>query len=52
VACARAHLQIAKAIARRDPDAAGKAMREHVHQVEGYVLASLDEESFGLAAGG
>jgi DNA-binding GntR family transcriptional regulator len=52
VACARAHLQIAKAITRRDPEAAGKAMREHVHQVEGYVLASLDEESLGLAAGG
>jgi DNA-binding GntR family transcriptional regulator len=46
VACARAHVQIAKAIARRDSDAAGKAMREHVRQVEGYVLASLDEESF------
>ncbi|MFL5859476.1 MAG: GntR family transcriptional regulator [Solirubrobacteraceae bacterium] len=52
VACARAHIRIARAIARRDPDAAGKAMREHVHQVEGYVLASLDEESLGLAAGG
>jgi DNA-binding GntR family transcriptional regulator len=52
VACARAHLQIAKAIRRHDPGAAGKAMREHVHQVEGYVLASLDEESLGLAAGG
>lgn len=51
VACARAHLQIAKAIARRDPPAAGKAMREHVTQVEGYVLASLDEESLSLAAG-
>jgi GntR family transcriptional regulator, rspAB operon transcriptional repressor len=45
VACARAHVKIAKAIARRDPEAAGKAMREHVRQVEGYVLASLDEES-------
>ena len=45
VACARAHVQIAKAIARRDPEAAGKAMGEHVRQVEGYVLASLDEES-------
>ena len=52
VACARAHVQIAKAIARHDPDAAGKAMREHVTQVEGYVLASLDEESLGLTAGG
>jgi DNA-binding GntR family transcriptional regulator len=52
VACARAHVQIAKAIARHDPDAAGKAMREHVHQVEGYVLASLDEESLGLTTGG
>ena len=52
IACARAHLQIAKAITRRDPAAAGKAMREHVHQVEGYVLASLDEESLGITAGG
>jgi DNA-binding GntR family transcriptional regulator len=52
VACARAHMKIAKALARRDPDAAGKAMREHVHQVEGYVLASLDEESVGLTSAG
>jgi DNA-binding GntR family transcriptional regulator len=52
IACARAHVRIAKAIARRDPDGARKAMREHVHQVEGYVLASLDEDSFGLGAGG
>jgi GntR family transcriptional regulator, rspAB operon transcriptional repressor len=52
VACARAHVRIAKAIARRDPDAARKAMREHVHQVEGYVRASLDEDSFGLSAQG
>jgi GntR family transcriptional regulator, rspAB operon transcriptional repressor len=51
VACARAHVLIAKAIARRDSDAAGKAMREHVHQVEGYVLASLDEDSLAVAAG-
>jgi GntR family transcriptional regulator, rspAB operon transcriptional repressor len=51
VACARAHVRIAKAIARRDPDAARKAMRAHVHQVEGYVLASLDEESLGPGAG-
>jgi DNA-binding GntR family transcriptional regulator len=50
VACARAHLRIAEWILRRDPEAAGKAMREHVHQVEGYVLASLNEESLGLAA--
>jgi DNA-binding GntR family transcriptional regulator len=48
VACARAHVRIARAIARRDPDGARKAMRDHVHQVEGYVLASLDQESFGL----
>jgi DNA-binding FadR family transcriptional regulator len=52
VACARAHLRIAKAITRHDPDAAGKAMREHVNQVEGYVRASLDEESLGLVADG
>jgi DNA-binding GntR family transcriptional regulator len=49
VACARAHVRIARAIARRDPDAARQAMRDHVHQVEGYVLASLDEESLELA---
>jgi DNA-binding GntR family transcriptional regulator len=48
VACARAHVRIAKAIARHDADAACKAMSAHVHQVEGYVLASLDEESLGL----
>jgi DNA-binding GntR family transcriptional regulator len=52
IACAQAHVRITKAIARRDPDGARKAMRQHVHQVEGYVLASLDEESFGTAAGG
>lgn len=50
IACARAHVQIVKAIARRDTDAAREAMRKHVHQVEGYVLASLDEDSPGLAA--
>lgn len=46
VACARAHVLIAEAIARRDPDAARRAMRDHVRQVEGYVLASLAEETF------
>jgi GntR family transcriptional regulator, rspAB operon transcriptional repressor len=51
VVCARAHVRIAKAIARRDTGAAGKAMSDHVRQVEGYVLASLDEESLGVAAG-
>jgi DNA-binding GntR family transcriptional regulator len=48
VACARAHVRIAKAIARRDADAARRAMRDHVQQVEGYVLASLAEEAFDL----
>lgn len=52
VACAQAHVRIAKAIARRDPDGALKAMREHVHQVERYVLASLEEESPVPAVGG
>jgi GntR family transcriptional regulator, rspAB operon transcriptional repressor len=44
VACAKAHVRIAKAIERRDPEAARQAMREHVRQVEGYVLASLPDE--------
>jgi DNA-binding GntR family transcriptional regulator len=52
VACARAHVRIAEALARRDPDAARQAMRDHIRQVEGYVLASLAEESFKPAAGG
>jgi DNA-binding GntR family transcriptional regulator len=50
VACARAHVRIADAIARRDTDAARRAMRDHVQQVEGYVLASLAEEAFELTA--
>jgi GntR family transcriptional regulator, rspAB operon transcriptional repressor len=52
IACARAHVRIAETIARRDPDAARQAMRDHVRQVEGYVLASLAEESFELTADG
>src|SRR6201996_592274 len=48
VACARAHVRIAKAIARRDADAARRAMRDHVQQVEGYVLTSLAEEAVEL----
>lgn len=48
VACARAHVQIGEALRRRDPDAARKRMRDHVRQVEGYVLASLAEETFEL----
>jgi DNA-binding FadR family transcriptional regulator len=44
VACAQAHVRIAEAIKRRDPEAARHAMREHVRQVEGYVLASLSDE--------
>ncbi len=51
VACARAHVRIAEAIRRRDPDAARRAMRDHVRQVEGYVLASLAEETLEPAAG-
>jgi DNA-binding GntR family transcriptional regulator len=50
VACARAHMRIAEAIARRNPDAARRAMGDHVQQVEGYVLASLAEEAFELTA--
>jgi DNA-binding GntR family transcriptional regulator len=46
VACARAHVMIGEAISRRDPDAARTRMRDHVRQVEGYVLASLAEEAF------
>jgi DNA-binding GntR family transcriptional regulator len=44
VACARAHLPIAAAVAARDPEAAFRAMRAHVRQVEGYVLASIAED--------
>jgi DNA-binding GntR family transcriptional regulator len=48
VACARAHVRIAEAIAQRDCDAARQRMRDHLRQVEGYVLASMSEESFEL----
>jgi GntR family transcriptional regulator, rspAB operon transcriptional repressor len=47
VDCARAHVEIAKAVAARDADAAFVAMRAHVRQVEGYVLASLDDGDEG-----
>jgi GntR family transcriptional repressor for pyruvate dehydrogenase complex len=50
VACARAHVRIADAITRRDTNAARRAMRDHVQQVEGYVIASLAEEAFELTA--
>ena len=39
VDCAEAHVRIADAIARRDTAAAESAAREHIRQVEGYVLA-------------
>jgi DNA-binding GntR family transcriptional regulator len=45
VACARAHIEIAAAVAGREPEAAFRAMRAHVRQVEGYVLASIAEDS-------
>ncbi len=52
VACARAHVGIVDAITRRDPDGARRAMRDHVRQVEGYVLAGLDEDALAPAADG
>jgi DNA-binding GntR family transcriptional regulator len=39
VDCAQAHVRIADAIARRDVLEAETAAREHIRQVEGYVLA-------------
>jgi DNA-binding GntR family transcriptional regulator len=39
VDCARGHVQIADAIARKDIAGAEAAAREHIRQVEGYVLA-------------
>jgi DNA-binding GntR family transcriptional regulator len=51
VDCAQAHMRIVDAIARRDSDGARHAMRDHVRQVEGYVLASLDEEALTIAGG-
>jgi GntR family transcriptional regulator, rspAB operon transcriptional repressor len=45
VLCARAHVVIHDALAGRDPDLARRAMCDHVSQVEGYVLASLDEDA-------
>jgi DNA-binding GntR family transcriptional regulator len=39
VDCGRDHVQIADAITRRDTAAAEAAAREHIRQVEGYVLA-------------
>jgi DNA-binding GntR family transcriptional regulator len=45
VHCARAHMVVVDALVDRDPTRARQAMRDHVHQVEGYVLASLDEDA-------
>lgn len=45
VECARAHVRVAEAIRRGDAPEASAAMRAHVHQVEGYVLAALAEEA-------
>ncbi|HLY49907.1 MAG TPA: GntR family transcriptional regulator [Solirubrobacteraceae bacterium] len=39
VDCARGHVRMADAIARRDVEAAQDAAREHIRQVESYVLA-------------
>jgi DNA-binding GntR family transcriptional regulator len=39
VDCAHGHLRIADAIARRDVLEAEAAAREHIRQVEAYVLA-------------
>jgi DNA-binding GntR family transcriptional regulator len=39
IECARGHVRIADAIARRDTAAAEDAAREHIRRVEGYVLA-------------
>jgi DNA-binding GntR family transcriptional regulator len=39
VDCGKAHIRIAEAIARRDVLEAETATREHIRQVEGYVLA-------------
>ena len=39
VECGKAHVRIADAIARRDAPAAEAAAREHIRQVESYVLA-------------
>jgi DNA-binding GntR family transcriptional regulator len=39
VDCARGHVRIAEAIARRDIEGAEAAARDHIRQVEGYVLA-------------
>jgi DNA-binding GntR family transcriptional regulator len=50
VACARAHVGIAGALTARDPDRARQAMSDHVRQVEGYVLASLDEDALAPSA--
>jgi DNA-binding GntR family transcriptional regulator len=52
VDCAQAHMRIVDAIARRDPDAARHAMRDHIRQVEGYVVASLDQDALPPAAAG
>jgi DNA-binding GntR family transcriptional regulator len=43
IECARAHVAIAKSIARGKADA-GERMRAHVRQVATYVLESVDEE--------
>jgi DNA-binding GntR family transcriptional regulator len=45
VHCARAHMTVVDALTARDPDRARQAMGDHVRQVEGYVLASLDEDA-------
>lgn len=45
VHCARAHMVIADALTGRDSDRARQAMSDHVRQVEGYVLASLAEDT-------
>jgi DNA-binding GntR family transcriptional regulator len=50
VACAKAHVEIARAIEAGDAETAARTMQAHVRQVEGYVLASVAEDPDDRAA--